>query len=114
MFNVKSRIAIAAVSVAAVATGATSAASAAMIQRAPGTTAPVVVKAQTSVALTAGSAGIPGYDDAKCESLVNDYNTAVDRSEQGLLDNDTATQNTYGELANRIYGQLTDNCLVID
>ena len=84
-----------------------------MIRTAPGKVVPVVARQQVTVALTAGSAGIPGYDDAKCESLVNDFNIAVNRSEQALLDNDTATSNTYAELGNRILGQLTDNCLVV-
>lgn len=66
-----------------------------------------------TIALQAGSAGVSGYDDGKCESLANDYNKAVDELEQGVLHNDEHRANYYGELANRIYGQMSDNCLVV-
>ena len=62
--------------------------------------------------MEAGSAGIPGYSDATCQGLLNDYNTAVTASEQALVSG--ASSSTSGEVANRIYGQLTDNCLVVD
>jgi hypothetical protein len=61
--------------------------------------------------MEAGSAGVPGYSDATCQSLLNDYNTAVTSSEQALL---AGASSNSGEVANRIYGQLTDNCLVVD
>ena len=76
---------------------------------------PIVVKQPTTVvALQAGSAGIPGYDDAACESLANDFNKAVDEQEGGLLEGNTERQNKYGELAKKIYTQMTDNCMVMD
>jgi hypothetical protein len=62
--------------------------------------------------LKAGSAGIPGYGEGTCEGLAADYNKAVDETEQGLLAGDDERTSTYGELANRIYGQLSDNCMV--
>ena len=58
----------------------------------------------------AGSAGVPGYDDATCQQLLNDYNTAVNHSESELLE---GSGTTYGELANRIYGQLSSNCMTV-
>jgi len=74
---------------------------------------PVQVKSVVAAhKMEAGSAGIPGYSDATCQSLLNDYNTAVTASEQALVSGDST--NTSGEVANRIYGQLTDNCLVVD
>jgi len=65
-----------------------------------------------SADLKAGSAGIPGYGEGTCEGLATDYNKAVDEIEQGLIAGDEERTSTYGELANRIYGQLSDNCMV--
>jgi hypothetical protein len=75
-------------------------------------TVTVAKKAPTAAIKSAGSAGVPGYGDSECESLLHDYNTAVDQSEQNLLNN--APSNQAGQLANQIYGQLTSNCMTID
>jgi hypothetical protein len=75
-------------------------------------TVTVVKKAPVAAIKSTGSAGISGYGDAECESLLHDYNTAVDQSEQNLLNESSSNQ--AGELANRIYGQLTSNCMTID
>jgi hypothetical protein len=74
--------------------------------------APVHVGVTMSANLKAGSAGLPGYTESACENLAGDYNHAVDEIEQGLISGDEDRTNTYGELANRMYGQLSDNCLV--
>jgi hypothetical protein len=66
------------------------------------------------MALQAGSAGIPGYGDTQCEGLANDYNKFVNEIEQGLLTGDEHRSSLYGELATRIYAQMSDNCLVVD
>lgn len=73
-----------------------------------------VIHPVISSALQAGSAGVPGYGDATCEGLANDYNKSVDELEQGVLHDDEHQANLYGELANRIYAQMSDNCLVVD
>ncbi len=78
-----------------------------------GSGAPVVVSQPATAALDAGSAGIDGYDDAACQSLLHDYNTAVDNLEAGVLAGDDSRASTYGNLANRIMGQMSDNCLVV-
>jgi hypothetical protein len=79
-----------------------------------GTGGPVIVVTSTATrALDAGSAGIPGYDDAACQGLLHDLNTAVDHQEHGITTGNEQEANTYGALANQIYGQLTDNCLVV-
>jgi hypothetical protein len=62
----------------------------------------------------AGSAGIKGYGDDTCQSLANDYNTAVNASAEGLIAGDAERAGQNGQLANRIYAQPTDNCLVVD
>lgn len=66
-----------------------------------------------STALEAGGAGIPGYSDSKCEGLAGDYNKSVDELDAGVLEGNEDRANKYGELANRIYSQMTDNCLVV-
>jgi len=64
------------------------------------------------MALSAGSAGIPGYDDGTCQSLADAYNDAVDNIEAASLAGyDLEYQYT---IANNIYRELSDNCLVID
>jgi len=62
----------------------------------------------------AGSAGVPGYDDDTCQGLANDYDTAVNYLEGAVLEGNDEGVQTYGGLANQIYGQLTDNCLLVD
>jgi hypothetical protein len=114
MFNSRARITVAALTIAAFSAGVTSVASAAIAIRGPGTATPVVAAHPITAALQAGSAGIAGYDDAKCESLANDYNTAVSRAEDALLRHDDADVDTYTSIARLIRGQLEDNCLVID
>jgi len=92
-------------------------ASASMILQRSGTvvqTHLVTTKVTTDQFKEAGGVGKPGYDDAECESLLGDYNKAVDESEGGLLEGNDDRANTYGELANRIYGQMSSNCLLVD
>jgi hypothetical protein len=65
--------------------------------------------------MDAGSAGIPGYDDAKCQSLLADLNKALDIT---MEEYDAGTPNSSrarqaGALAPQIEKQLTDNCLVV-
>ena len=72
-----------------------------------------VASARVSMELTAGGAGVPGYDDATCQSLASDYNIAEGNFENALRNGDEEGVAFWGELANRIYGQVTDNCFVI-
>lgn len=64
-------------------------------------------------ALTAGGAGIPGYGDSQCESLAGDYNKAVSELDAGVLEGNDDRASKYGNIAERIYGQMSDNCLVV-
>jgi hypothetical protein len=73
-----------------------------------------VAKVTAAEVKSAGSAGVKGYGDDTCKSLANDYNTAVNASAEGLLAGDAERAGQNGQLANRIYAQLTDNCLVVD
>jgi hypothetical protein len=114
MFSSKIRSTIIVLTAAAAvsATALPAVASAAAVKRPAGVTRTVPVKpVAAEKKMEAGSAGIPGYSDATCQSLLNDYNTAVTSSEQALL---AGASSNSGEVANRIYGQLTDNCLVVD
>jgi hypothetical protein len=118
MLSSKIHTALAALAAAAAlsAAGVTDAASALPVQRISVATqshliAPVVVH---SAVKSAGSAGVAGYGDDTCQSLADDYNTAVNASAEGLVAGDTERAEQNGQLANRIYAQLTDNCMVID
>jgi hypothetical protein len=62
----------------------------------------------------AASAGIAGYDDATCESLAQDNNTAVKYGDQANAAGDTDTAISNYNLAQNIYTQMSDNCMVID
>jgi hypothetical protein len=115
------RILIALGSVGA-AVGCTSVASAAPFVQKPVTLAPIVVVHQpVATAYShvgpvqgAGSAGIPGYDDATCASLAQDNNTAVSYGDQAAQTGDTEAEVSYYNQAANIYQQLSDNCMVID
>jgi hypothetical protein len=97
--------------------GSTAAASAAPVGHLPVTVRPVVIAHQmshVSPVQGAGSAGIAGYDDATCESLAQDNNTAVAAGDQAQQAGDTDDAITDYNLANNIYNQLSNNCMVID
>jgi hypothetical protein len=72
----------------------------------------IVKKAPVAAIKSAGSAGVPGYDDATCEGLLKDYETVNKQSNENLLHESSSNQ--AGQLANQIYGQLTSNCMTID
>jgi hypothetical protein len=91
-----------------------SAASAALAVRSPITQTHVVAPVTVTALKEAGSAGVPGYSDEKCESLLHDYNLLVNESEAGLREGDQHRQAYNGELANRVEHQLTENCLLVD
>ena len=102
--------------IAAVAVAALSlpgAASARMVTPKPGAIAVKVPTHVTVMLKDAGSAGVPGYDDAACEGLLSDYNTAVSRFEGDTVENKTSGTD-YGQIAEQIYNQLSSNCLVVD
>jgi hypothetical protein len=72
----------------------------------------IVKKAPVAAIKSAGSAGVPGYDDATCSNLLTDYETANKQSSENLLNESSSNQ--AGQLANQIYSQLTSNCMTID
>lgn len=72
----------------------------------------IVKTAPVAAIKSAGSAGVPGYDDDTCESLLKDYETVNKQNEENLVNNSPSNQ--AGQLASQIYGQLTSNCLTID
>jgi hypothetical protein len=119
-------IAAAAVSVAALAASASSA-SAALLVRSPATirTAAVIQPPKT-VAMEAGSAGIPGYDDERCQELLGeagyyenkfgeDAKTAGETS-MGTPEHQQAVDAAHydTEVAYQDKQELSDNCLVVD
>jgi hypothetical protein len=83
----------------------------------PGLHVPPPVKTQTVAEfdVQAGSAGIPGYDDKKCESLADDVNTAgdivVEEYDDGTPNSSRAKQ--AAEIGNKARAEMEDNCMVI-
>jgi len=63
--------------------------------------------------LDAGSAGIPGYDDQHCQELLQDLNTALDRTVELLDAGDHKAAGRYSQLATQMERQLGENCLVV-
>jgi len=120
MFTITSRfrtlIALGAVAATVGSTGLASAATVGGYR--PVTIRPIVVNqpmiAHVSPVKGAASAGIAGYDDATCASLAQDNNTAVASGDQAQAAGDTDAAISDYNLANNIYHQLSDNCMVID
>jgi hypothetical protein len=79
------------------------------------TTLTARIQHQANVAreMQAGSAGIPGYDNKRCEQLLQDLNNALDRAIEASEAGDSKTGSRYSNLANHMEQQLTDNCLVV-
>jgi hypothetical protein len=65
------------------------------------------------IANDAGSAGIPGYDDKRCQELLNDANKATDRAIEEASDGNTKGFQTNSDIATHAVNELTDNCLVV-
>jgi hypothetical protein len=126
MFTITTRIRVLVALGAAGATlGCAAVASAVPIATKPGATTSVTLKpivvsqpvtpyAHVGPVSGAGSAGVPGYDDATCESLAQDNNTAVSYGDQAAASGDSEAEVSYYQQAAHIYQQLSDNCLVID
>jgi hypothetical protein len=105
--------------VSTVAVGAVSlpaAASAAALLPRPGTLTQVrTVQTSTAVPLKeAGSAGVPGYTDKKCESLLNSYEQNRGAAENYANYGDVATSLATAEYAGTIKQELENNCLTVD
>lgn len=60
----------------------------------------------------AWSAGIPGFGDDVCHSLLNDSNTLMDRLQDAINRNDGAAVAKYMALLRHVQKQL-DNCVVL-
>jgi len=75
---------------------------------------PVHTISAPRLAKEAGSAGVPGYSDVTCEGLLKDFEKSVDEVEQGTITGDDHRADYYGNIAKHIYGQLTNNCLLVD
>jgi len=113
MLTSKIRITIAsAIAVAALTTPG--AASAALLVRSPVTVPPVHVSPPKPVAMEVGSAGISGYDDAKCEDLVKDMENARYYAEGYSGEGNKKAAESYEEQAKKVQHQIEDNCLIVD
>ena len=54
------------------------------------------------------------YDDATCQSLAHDSETAVNYGYKAHLEGDNETALRYVELSNTIDRQISENCLTVD
>jgi hypothetical protein len=124
----KTRTAIIATSLVVAGLATSASASAALMVRSPATItrAPVLVQPPKAVALEAGSAGIPGYDDERCQELLGesgyyetklgeDIKTAGETS-MGTPEHQQAVDAAHydTEVASQDKQELSDNCLVVD
>jgi hypothetical protein len=113
----KTRTIIIATSIAAAAfaTSAT-AASAALVVRSPATIAsmPVVKQNIAAAPKEAGSAGVPGYTDQKCEFLLGEYGRHHEAAENYAKYGDTEAALATAEYAGTIKQEMEDNCVVVD
>lgn len=115
MFTVTNKLrTVIALGAVGAALGGTGVASAAIVSHPLGSVR-ITVKQQSVVEdiKDAGSAGVPGYDDDKCESLLGDYNTAVSYGDDANVNGDQQEASTYYNLAGQIYTQLSNNCLLV-
>lgn len=63
--------------------------------------------------ISAGSAGQPGWDDAKCQQLADAWQNVVDLQADAILNGDDKTADEAGTVADAAWGKLTDHCVVI-
>jgi hypothetical protein len=111
----RSKIRIAAALAAALAVAIVPAASQAAVKPSKITDPAPIVETTTNMALQTGSAGIPGYSDQRCESLLDDALTAADVTVQEY---DAGTPNSSrakqaSEIGKKAWDELKDNCLVV-
>jgi len=119
MFTITNKIrTVIAVSTVGAALASSGVASAAIAVHRPGTVTTIVARptivAQAIDPNKVGSAGIPGYDNAACEQLANQVNSAEQGANLAAYHGDSATANNLYELAQEKDAELEDNCLVID
>lgn len=111
----RSKIRIAVALAAALAVALVPAASQAAVRPATVTKPAPVVATTINQALQTGSAGIPGYSDQRCQSLLDDALKAADVTMQEY---DAGTPNSSrakqaAEIGQKASQELSDNCLVI-
>jgi len=68
----------------------------------------------TTTAKEAGSAGVKGYDNEKCERVQQEYNNASYSQIHFTANGNFVLGSYYGEVANQKNQELTENCLVVD
>ena len=66
------------------------------------------------MAKEAGSAGVKGYDNGRCERLLSTYNQLHEASEQAAGAGLTAQAVNKAETAGYAKAELENNCLVVD
>ena len=67
----------------------------------------------SKVAKDAGSAGVPGYGDKRCQQLLNDANLATDRAIEEAADGNMKGFQSNSDIATHAVNELTENCLVV-
>ena len=89
-------------------------ASAAVLVRPVGTVTQTQLIKPTTTAKEAGSAGVKGYDNEKCERVQQEYNNASYSQIHFTANGNFVLGSYYGEVANQKNQELTENCLVVD
>src|SRR5262249_20047142 len=99
----------------------TGVASAASVTQKPGSGTPVVATQPQPPILAmyidpskVGSAGIPGYDDAECESLANSHNQEESSALANARNGDALGAKGAADLAAELQTELENNCFVQD
>jgi hypothetical protein len=120
MFTVAHKLRIIlAIGIVGAALGASGVASAASAVQKPGTGTPVVATQPPIVAQyidpsKVGSAGVPGYDDAECESLANSHNQDENDALNAARNGDSLAAKGAADLAAELQTQLENNCFIMD
>jgi hypothetical protein len=65
------------------------------------------------VRISAGSAGQPGWDDAKCQRMAKNWEDLVDAAVADYAAGDEASGDAFTELAEATMDTLSDHCLVV-
>lgn len=63
--------------------------------------------------ISAGSAGQPGWDDAKCQRMAKNWEDLVDAAVADYAAGDEASGDAFTELAEATMDTLSDHCLVV-
>jgi hypothetical protein len=97
---------------AVLASGGVASAATAVHIPSPGTVTRVVTQ-PTTAALEAGSAGIPGFDDERCQGLADDWKKFMSAENDALNSGDDKDAASFERMQNATWELMHENCLVV-